>query len=159
MLKSYWDAGSAGVLTTLVRYLAVSEDPELEAWVALLQPDVARKYVVFPQLFHGLAGLGNSLLDLWEYRRRVSALDDAWRVAEGVLLFGIERSEGVAFPGEQAIRESGDFATGSAGVGLFLHRLLQADKGIRQSSFNFAVDELIRNSCGPNEVARGNHAR
>jgi serine/threonine protein kinase len=159
VLRSYWDAGSAGVLTTLARYLAVSEDPELDAWVAMLQPDVARKYVVFPQLFHGLAGLGNSLLDLWEYGRRVSALDDAWRVAEGVLLFGIERSEGLAFPGEQAIRESADFATGSAGVGLFLHRLLQADKGIRQGSFNFVVDELIPNSCGPSEVARRNHAR
>lgn len=143
VLRSYWDAGSAGVLTTLVRYLAVEKNPEFEAWVGLLQPDVARKYVVFPQLFHGLAGLGNSLLDLWEYGHRGTALDDAWRVAEGILLFGIERSEGVAFPGEQAIRESADFATGSAGVGLFLSRILLADKGIRQGSFNFTVDELL----------------
>jgi hypothetical protein len=143
VLKSYWDAGSAGVITTLVRYLAKERDPELEAWVPLLQSDIARKYVVFPQLFHGLAGLGNSLLDLWEYDFGNRPLEDAWRVAAGILLFRIKRKEGFAFPGEQAIRESADFATGSAGIALFLHRLLQADKGIRSGNFNFVVDNFL----------------
>ncbi|MGW6425159.1 class III lanthionine synthetase LanKC [Nocardia sp. NPDC055053] len=143
LLKSYWDAGSAGVLGVVVRYLAVQPDDALAAWVPLLRADVARKYVVFPQLFHGLAGLGNALLDTWEFAGCVEALRLAHTVAEGVLLFRIDRDEGAAFPGEQALRESADYGTGAAGVGLFLHRLLAADQGKRSGSFNFVVDELL----------------
>ena len=143
VLKSYWDAGSAGVLTTLARYVVVEDDPELELWVKRLQSDINRKYVVFPQLFHGLAGLGNALLDLWDYGLGERSLEEAWRVASGILLFRIERDEGLAFPGEQAIRESADFATGSAGICLFLDRLLHADNGVRVGNFNFVLDDLL----------------
>jgi hypothetical protein len=99
--------------------------------------------VVFPQLFHGLAGLGNALLDLWDFGLGERSLEEAWRVASGILLFRIERDEGLAFPGEQAIRESTDFATGSAGICLFLHRLLHADNGVRVGNFNFVLDNLL----------------
>jgi lantibiotic modifying enzyme len=141
-LRCYWDAGSAGVGTTLVRYLAVTADTALERQLTDLVSDASRKYTVSPQLFHGLAGLGNFLLDVWEQSGDERHLAEAWQVAEGVLLFRIERAEGIVFPGEQAARESADFATGAAGVGLFLHRLLQAEHGI-QGNFNFVIDELL----------------
>ena len=143
VLKSYWDVGSAGVATTVVRYLRLSPEPELAAWVTRLESDISRKYVAFPQLFHGLAGLGNSLLDIWEHGGRERSLEEAWKVAAGVLLFRMEREEGVVFPGEQAIRESADFATGSSGIGLFFQRLLQADVGRKFGNFNFVIDELF----------------
>lgn len=149
VLKSYWDIGSAGIAATVIRYAAVARDAELFAWAKKLESDIRRKYAVFPQLFHGLAGLGNSLLDLSIFSDDGDQLDAAWDVAEGVLLFGIEREEGVAFPGEQAARESADFATGAAGIGLFLRRLLDADDGSAPRSFNFALDELL-----PSDIAR-----
>jgi hypothetical protein len=40
------------------------------------------------------------------------------------MLFAIEKPSGIVFPGEELIRVSTDFGTGSAGTGLFLHRLL-----------------------------------
>ncbi|MDN3351953.1 class III lanthionine synthetase LanKC [Actinomadura sp. DC4] len=138
VLRCYWDSGSAGVGTTLVRYLRVTGDPALRGRLTGLVTDASRKYTVSPQLFHGLAGLGNFLLDVWEHTGSEDHLAEAWQVAEGALLFRIERPEGIAFPGEQAARESTDLATGSAGVGLFLHRLLTAGPNL-----NFVVDELL----------------
>ncbi|GAA2670248.1 hypothetical protein GCM10010400_34400 [Streptomyces aculeolatus] len=53
-----------------------------------------------------------------------------------------ELGEGAGFPGEQVVRESADFATGTAGVALFLDRLLGSGTG-RRDNFNFVVDELL----------------
>ncbi|MEV7187329.1 class III lanthionine synthetase LanKC [Kitasatospora sp. NPDC093102] len=150
--RCYWDIGSAGVLTTLIRYLAVAPDADLENWLEPLARDAERKYTVFPQLFHGLAGLGNALLDLWDFTEDARYLHSAWRTAEGVLLSRIPCPEGVAFPGEQAVRESADFATGAAGVALFLDRLLNVGKATA-GNFNFVVDELLRAAPGPRASA------
>jgi lanthionine synthetase-like protein/protein kinase-like protein len=142
VLKGYWDEGSAGVGTALLRYLTVQDDAALRTAVTDITLDTCRKYAVLPQLFHGLAGAGNYLLDLWEFSGDARYLAEAWRTAEGVLLFRIERPEGFAFPGEQAMRETTDLATGSAGVGLFLHRLLHTRAG-SHSNFNFLPDALL----------------
>ncbi len=141
-LSCYWDAGSAGIGTVLVRYSSVASDAEDQSWLARLAADASRKYTAFPQLFRGLAGLGNFLLDVWLHTGDQEHLSAAWHVAEGILLFGIERDEGLAFPGDQARRESADFATGAAGVGLFLDRLLKAERE-KAPNFNFVVDELL----------------
>lgn len=148
--RCYWDMGTAGVLTTLVRYLAVTGDQVLDGWVDRLLPDVSRKYTVLPQLFHGLAGLGNALIDVAELAGRPAALAEAWRTAEGVLLFRVEQAEGTVFPGEQSLRESGDLATGSAGVGLFLNRLLTvpADPAGGRTNTNFVLDDLLPTGAG-----------
>ncbi len=140
--RCYWDAGTAGVITTLVRYLAVRRDPSLEKWLDPLAANVSHKYAVMPQLFHGLAGLGNALIDIWEYTGNETHRAGAWQTAEGVLLFQIGALEGTGFPGEQAMRESADFASGAAGIGLFLDRLRKADPSTR-GNFNFVLDELL----------------
>ncbi|QSB04204.1 class III lanthionine synthetase LanKC [Natronoglycomyces albus] len=142
VFRGYWDRGTAGVLTALVRYVAVTGDPELEAWVDRLLPDICRKYAVLPQLFHGLAGVGNALLDVAQFAARPEAVAEAWRTAEGILLYGIDCPEGIAFPGEQAMRESGDISTGSAGVALFLHRLANSQETVAPN-LNFMLDEIL----------------
>jgi hypothetical protein len=144
VLRNYWEEGTAGVTTTALRYLAVRpDDADLRAAVAENLADSCRKYTNMPMLFHGLAGLGNVLLDAYEFTGEPRWLDEAWRAGEGVLHFAVDRpGGGVAFPGEQALRESADFATGSAGVGLFLQRLTGAAPGAR-TNFNFVLDELL----------------
>ncbi|GAA4906369.1 protein kinase-like protein [Stackebrandtia albiflava] len=145
-VRSYWDAGTAGVLAAVARYAAVSpEDRVLDGWIDRLLPDVSRKYAVMPQLFHGLAGMGDVLIDVAELTGRPDVLAEAWRTAEGVLLFRVDAPEGVVFPGEQGLRESADFATGSAGVGLFLDRLLKTGPGTR-TGFNLVLDDLLPGS-------------
>ena len=142
VLNCYWEVGSAGVGTTLTRYAAVTSDTEFQPWLNHLIKDASRKYTAFPQLFRGLAGLGNFLLDAWHHTKNEQHLFAAWEAAEGALLFRIERNEGIVFPGEQTRRECADLATGSAGVALFLDRLLKAQVGV-QDSFLFVVDELL----------------
>ncbi len=145
VLSCYWDSGSAGVGAALIRYLALTSDATLDAWLDPLADDASRKYVAFPQLFRGLAGMGNFLLDVWDLTGDERHLLAAWEAAEGILLFRIDRQEGIAFPGEQARRESGDFATGAAGVSLFLDRLLKAEE-CRPRNFNFVIDELLHDA-------------
>ncbi|MFI0543823.1 class III lanthionine synthetase LanKC [Streptomyces sp. WSLK1-3] len=140
--RCYWDHGSAGILTPLVRYLSVNPDQALSHWFGQLTENISHKYAVFPQMFHGLAGMGNALLDAWYFTHDPQYRKAAWRVAEGVLLFRVDRPEGAGFPGEQAMRESSDFATGTAGVALFLDRLIKSDTGFPEN-FNFVVDELL----------------
>ena len=144
VLRNYWEEGTAGVTTTALRFLASRpDDAELRRVVEENLADSCRKYTNMPMLFHGLAGLGNVLLDAYEFSGEQRWLDEAWRAGEGVQLFAVERpGGGVAFPGEQALRESADFATGSAGVGLFLQRLIDAAPGAR-TNFNFVLDDLL----------------
>lgn len=141
-LRHYWDQGTAGVLTTALRYVAATGDAALRDRVRELLPDVRRKYTVFPQLFHGSSGLGNALLDAYEFLGDPELLGDAERVAAAVLCTAIDRPEGVVFPGEQMVRESCDLASGSAGVALFLDRLRHAAPGARTNA-NFVLDDLI----------------
>ncbi|MFE5142346.1 class III lanthionine synthetase LanKC [Streptomyces fagopyri] len=142
VVRHYWDHGTAGVLTTLLRYHHVTGDPALRTRIDELLPDVRRKYTVFPQLFHGTSGLGNVLLDAYEFLGDAELLAEAERVAESVLCMAIERPEGIVFPGEQTVRESCDLASGSAGVALFLDRLRTARPGGRTNG-NFVLDDLL----------------
>lgn len=140
--RHYWDTGTAGVLTTLLRYADVTGDEQLHEQVHRLLPDVRRKYTAFPQLFHGISGIGNALLDAYEFLGDPELLGDAERAAEAVLCSAVRRPEGIVFPGEQTLRESCDLATGSAGVALFLDRVRHAAPG-RRSNRNFLLDDLL----------------
>jgi hypothetical protein len=144
VVRPYWDEGTAGVATTLLRYRAVADDTDLaEAWQRM-RPGLCRKYAVMPQLFHGLAGIGMALLDAAELISDHSAEYEARRLAAGLSMFAVPREEGAAWPSEQCLRESADLATGAAGVALFLHRLSStpARRG-RTSNGNFLLDELL----------------
>ena len=142
VLRQYWDEGSAGVLTTALRYHAVTGDPGLLERIRAVLPDVRRPYAVFPQLFHGLSGLGSAVLDAYEYLGEPELLADAEHIADTVLCYAVRRPEGVVFPGEQCLRESCDLATGSAGVALFLDRLATTRPGARTNR-NFLLDDLV----------------
>ncbi len=142
VLFPYWLNGTAGVATALVRYVAVTGSNELQSRLGQIIPDIMRKYTMTPGLFEGLAGLGNVLLDCYQFLGEERYLEEAHRVADGVLLFRLDKPSGVAFPGDYLYRISADFATGSAGIGLFLHRLLHGG-----GNFNFVPDSLLGGFC------------
>jgi lantibiotic modifying enzyme len=72
----------------------------------------------------GLSGIGEFLLDMYHFTGEAHYLHQAHTVASGVMLYAVPQEHGIAFPGEELIRLSADFATGAAGIGAFLHRLL-----------------------------------
>jgi hypothetical protein len=127
-LLPYFRYGSAGIGTVVVRMAAATGADFYRTILDRLILDTNRKYSVGTGLFMGLAGLGEFLLDVFDYTADPACFEMAKRVASGLELFAIPRPEGVAFPGERLTRISCDYGTGAAGVALFLHRLVSGHR-------------------------------
>ncbi len=121
----YWRFGSSGIGSVLIRFAAILGDNRYRVLAEKTANYVGTKYTVFPGQFAGLTGIGEFLLDMYYFTGEEKYLNDAFRIADGVLLFQIKRPEGIAWPGEELLRICTDYGTGSAGVGMFLHRLLE----------------------------------
>lgn len=138
VLSHYLMDGSAGIISVAARYWYTTRAEEYRYAVEQSIDDLARKYVSFPGLFSGLAGLGDALLDCAQFLDRPDWLQLAERVATGLSLFAVPVGEGVVWPGDQLLRPCADLATGSAGIALFLQRLTAGG-----SAFNFGLDEVL----------------
>jgi lantibiotic modifying enzyme len=121
----YWRFGSGGVGSTLIRFFSVLGKQEYRTIAEKVANHAVTKYAVYPGQFAGLSGIGEFLIDMFHFTGERRYLDDAFKIADGVLLFQTKRPEGIAFPGEELLRISTDYGTGSAGVGQFLMRLNQ----------------------------------
>jgi hypothetical protein len=141
VVTHYWLNGSAGVGLSVARFWKHTQEPELLRIMKRLAEDCSRKYAAFPGVFQGLAGLGNFLLDVHEFTGEERYLEEARRTAGGVLVYAIPRPTGIGFPGHNLLRNCMDFATGSAGIALFLHRVANAKQ--KPGDFNFTLDALL----------------
>lgn len=120
----YFEYGSAGVGAVLLRYHRLTGDQRYLELLRGIKRAAIRRYAIFPQKGFGLAGVGDFLIDMANHAIDESeCLAGAHLVARGVLLFKLDRDEGVAFPGDELWKISCDYLTGSAGIGLFLNRL------------------------------------
>ena len=137
----YWSDGSAGVCTTLLRYWHVFKEETHKDTLDGLILDTQRDMTSFPTLFTGLAGLGNLQLDAYDFTGDPKYMESAFEITKGILQFQLDKPEGIAFPGEQLMRISTDFGSGSAGIALFLSRLANRDKKFQ--NFNFLLDNLL----------------
>jgi serine/threonine protein kinase len=121
----YWRWGSAGIGVVLLRYQRLLGNDFCQDILEGILRDTDRKYTIFPGHFFGLAGIGEFLLDCLSFgKNSEEILPSLQRVLSGIMLFAIERKEGVVFPGDTLMRLSCDYGTGSAGVAVFLHRYL-----------------------------------
>ena len=139
----YWSEGTAGICTTLLRYISIFEEQADKDMLERLIPDTTRDNTAFPTLFTGLAGLGNLQLDAFHFTGDTKYVESAFYITRGLLRFQIEKPHGIAFPGEQHLRISNDFGSGAAGIAMFMHRLLNREPFL--PNFNFMLDELL---CG-----------
>lgn len=137
----YWSDGTAGLCTSLVRYWFVFREIEDKNMLESLMPDTFRSFTAFPTLFTGLAGLGNLQLDVSDFTGNTQYISEALWIAKGILRFQIKNPDGIAFPGEQLLRISTDFGSGSSGIALFLSRLM--NQGQKVKNFNFLLDDLL----------------
>jgi len=132
----YWKVGSAGIGQVVLRYHKLLANDSYRFILEKIFVDTDRKYAVFPGLFNGLTGLGDFLLGMYEFFGESRFLEAAARVAQGIMMFRVER-RGIAFPGDSLSRLSCDYGTGSAGIALFLNRLLGRQKS------DFMLDPLF----------------
>lgn len=123
-VRPYWMQGSAGIGAVAVRLRElVGEDRDDVAH--RIARDSFCKFSANPNLFEGLAGIGELMIDMACASKDESYLDDAWDIAESILLFVVRRPSGIAWPGRNLERTVCDLATGAAGIGLYLARLLR----------------------------------
>ncbi|MDN3243174.1 class III lanthionine synthetase LanKC [Glycomyces tritici] len=122
-VSPYWLSGSAGVGGAALRFWLRFQEEDLQRFVDDLVVDASRKYTMMPGYLSGLSGMGDFLLDVHSFTGKDEALRGACRVAEGIAIFAREEDGHLLFPGSQLLRHSADFATGAAGIGMFLHRL------------------------------------
>jgi serine/threonine protein kinase len=139
-LYPYWRSGSAGIGVVAARFQRIVDSPRYHSMLERIFIDTDRKYAVFPGRFTGLAGLGDFLLDMHNLSGEKRFLESANKVAEGIMHFRVQRN-GTAFPGELSSRLCCDYGTGSAGIALFLNRLLG------RSGSDFMIDELFQGSA------------
>ncbi|MEX1828254.1 class III lanthionine synthetase LanKC [Luteibacter sp. CQ10] len=133
----YLRHGTAGVVAVAARMLAATGDPGYRDMVMAAEADLFRPHAVCPGRQDGLAGIGETLLDLAAYLPDRAAIyrREAHRVASGIEPFLVRRQGGLAVPGRELVRLSCDFATGSAGVAAFFDRLW------RGGAASFMLDE------------------
>lgn len=122
--EPYWERGSAGIGSVLLRCGLALDEPRFVAAAERAAKYAFGKYAVVPGQFTGLSGIGEFMLDLYLGLGREIYLNQAYAIADTVLMYAANRPNGVTFPGRLLLRFSNDFSTGSAGVGLFLNRLV-----------------------------------
>ncbi|MEU4832448.1 class III lanthionine synthetase LanKC [Streptosporangium sp. NPDC023615] len=117
----YLDEGSVGIGVVLARYLAHRDDEAFRAALDGCRLVTRGRYFVQSGLFAGRSGMIGALG--WglgpEPRDFASAPDDHPYLAEqlrGLDWHALPYGGGLAFPGNQLLRLSMDFATGTAGV-------------------------------------------
>ena len=115
--------GGAGLGALALRFHAVTGEPRYLEAARRIARDLRGQYTVFPSHFYGMAGLGHFFVDLHQHTGEAEAREEALRLGERALLYAIDRPSGWVSPGEGLLRVSADYATGSAGLGVFLHRL------------------------------------
>jgi serine/threonine protein kinase len=146
-LYPYWHFGSAGIGRVALRFYRLLEDEHIRSLLEKIFVETDRKYAVFPNQFMGLAGLGEFSLDMFDLFGEARFLLGAQKAARGIMLFRVE-CDGIAFPGDQLARLSCDYGTGSAGIALFLNRL------IGRQNDNFMLDALFEGRHTGAEMGR-----
>jgi serine/threonine protein kinase len=124
-LLPYLRHGTAGVLAVVARFFIATGEASYRDILLAGEPDLMRGYAMSPGLADGLAGIGETLLDLARAlpERAAHYLGQAHRIAAGIEPFLVRRPGGLVVPGTELLRLSCDLATGNAGVAAFLDRL------------------------------------
>jgi serine/threonine protein kinase len=132
----YWRYGSAGVGAALLRFHKLLGGERYRRILDRIFIDTDRKYASFPGRFIGLAGIGDFLLDMYRFNPAPMYLESARKVGRGLMHFRVNR-HGMAFPGDMLSRLSCDYGTGSAGIALFLKKLVE------RAPSDFMLDSLF----------------
>jgi class III lanthionine synthetase len=116
--------GSGGVATAAIRLWAITGEEVFAKFARDCARTVSSRYTNKLWQDWGLAGFGELLLDAFTFFRDERYLQSAFYIAEGLLPHRVYRESGIVFPGSDLLKLSCDFGLGSAGIGSFLHRLL-----------------------------------
>lgn len=116
--------GTAGVGTAMVRCYAATDNEEYLERARWCARSIADRFTNKIWQMYGLAGFGELMLDMYQFTGDEDYLDNAYYHATALLDFAVPDGGGIGFPGDRLFRICSDFGMGTAGAGIFLHRLL-----------------------------------
>ncbi|HLM68286.1 MAG TPA: protein kinase/lanthionine synthetase C family protein, partial [Longimicrobium sp.] len=125
--KTFWSPhvsfGTAGLVSAAVRLYACTGERELLAEAERLGAALTFRWTNKLWQDMGYAGWGETLLDLHAATGNPVYRGHALRMAEIILPHRVHTRHGTAFPAYGLNRVASDFAMGTSGISLFLHRL------------------------------------
>jgi tRNA A-37 threonylcarbamoyl transferase component Bud32 len=125
MLRSpHVSFGSAGVATAAARLYACIRDPGLRPWIDACADTLTLRWTNKLWQDMGMAGYGETLLDLYAATGDPAHIVHAHRLVEALQHAQVKTRFGTAFPGMGLDRVTSDFGGGASGIALFLHRLV-----------------------------------
>ncbi|MCJ0906697.1 class III lanthionine synthetase LanKC [Rhodococcus sp. ARC_M6] len=139
----YIASGSTGVGLAIMRVASHSPEPRYEDLLAKITHAATAEFCIQSNLFNGRAGFIYYLLQLIEsgrdYGQTREHLDAQVRRLQ---LHAIPHGVGIHFPGEQLLRLSTDWATGSAGVSNMLGLYADSLRGTHETTAPFLGMEI-----------------
>lgn len=113
----YLGSGSTGIGLAALAVLRVCQSPRLRAALPAIERAASTAFTINSGLFSGRAGLMQFLAELIASGHASDTASKTLREHAGALgLHAIRHGGGIAFPGEQLLRLSSDWGTGTAGV-------------------------------------------
>jgi len=116
----YVEYGSAGILGVLIRFYEILKEEWILEYIKNILPDLERTFTIFPSQIDGLAGLGESLLDL---ELRLNYKTKIYKILEGLRIFAIFKGNCIFYPKSNLDGIGIHRADGSSGILDFLYRL------------------------------------
>ena len=116
----YVEYGSAGILGVLIRFYEILKEEWILEYIKNILPDLERTFTIFPSQIDGLAGLGESLLDL---ELRLNYKTKIYKILEGLRIFAIFKGNCIFYPKSNLDSIGIHWADGSSGILDFLYRL------------------------------------
>ena len=135
--------GIAGVGSVLIRYFKVTKNNKYLHLVNKITNSLNIHFTMFPGYMRGLSGIVNFHLDVYSFTRNKLNLDIARRLASNFYLYEDRVKKGL-YAGEQLIRLSNDYFTGSIGVTSTLARLYEINTH-NDCNQNFFLDQYYMN--------------
>lgn len=120
----YWQSGSSGVGAVVIRYYQVTGRPHYLQQAEAIALASYSRYAGLQGSCSGMAGIIEFYTDMYQCTGQAIYQQQALDLAYRVSLFAVPRQIGLIYPGRMMIRLSADFAFGSSGVALMLHRVL-----------------------------------
>jgi len=124
IISPYWDRGSAGIGAVTLRYIHLAGYDGYKEKLQRIVTGALGRFTYSPAKIFGLTGIAGFLLDVHAFTGDDRHREDILAALDGIMLYRVTTKDGLIFPGSDQKKLSCDYATGSAGIALLLHRII-----------------------------------
>lgn len=120
----YFRIGSAGIGSVGCRLFEVTNNQTYLEQSLSIAKGCSLRYSGHPGLLTGMTGIGEFFLDLQNISQDTDFSEQIDEIIANITMFLFNNGNGLASPSESLTRTTFDYGTGSSGIALFFHRLI-----------------------------------